>query len=107
MKILLMYIIKPLEMHCTQDVTCFKSMYLLSMDDSTTECDNTIVEVNVLKDDLTNGFDDMKISEKAIQNGDELVCDEREGNIATDMKDVVQSMIFLPIVHLVLLKMKL
>ncbi|XP_028403223.1 transforming acidic coiled-coil-containing protein 3-like [Dendronephthya gigantea] len=70
-----------------------ENLPIASMDDSTAECDNTVVEVNLLKDDLTNGFDDMKISEKIeeIQNGGDFVCDEKQGNVAIDMKDVVQN----------------
>ena len=63
------------------------------MDESTTECDNTVVAADVIKDELVNGVDAAShpVETETIHDGNDVVCDERKEDIATDIKDVVQS----------------
>ena len=64
------------------------------MDESTTECDNTVVAADVIKDELVNGVDAASNpgeTETIHDDGNDVVCDERKEDIATDIKDVVQS----------------
>lgn len=64
------------------------------MDESTTECDNTVVAADVIKDDLVNGLDNAGCTEeiKTVHNGSDIVCDERIEYVAMDLKDLPQSM---------------
>ena len=74
------------------------------MDESNAECDNTVVEAEaIVKNDLENGLDGAgnpgkiitELSSETVHNGIDVACDERQEEVATDMKDVVQSTYFL------------
>ena len=64
------------------------------MDESSTGCDNTVVAVDVMKDDLVNGCDNAGYTGETVCNGSDIVCDERIEDVARDLKDIPQSMYY-------------
>ena len=66
------------------------------MDESTGESDTTVAAADVIKNHLVNGVDAAGNAEEieTVHNGNDVICDERKEDIATDIKDVTQSMIF-------------
>ena len=67
------------------------------MDESTGECDNTVVAADAVKNHLVNGVsvNASYDAEGMDHNGGDVVGDERKEGIVTDIKDVNQSMTLL------------
>jgi hypothetical protein len=64
------------------------------MDESTGECDNTVVAADAVKNHLVNGVSVNASygAEGMDHNGGDVVGDERKEDIAADIKDATQSM---------------